>query len=147
MLLQDELVKFVIREFSSLISTYKFTGPKVAERYEHVVRIYYIGSVFSIEISLDLKEMDISILLVKMKGKKLPKGYYKDQGEKVRIYLIPTIMANGWNIDDDLLRELKHISKQRNSSSDYYKQDLIIERDILLSNIDNLLLKGDELFK
>lgn len=82
-----------------------------------------------------------------MKGKKLPKGYYKDQGEKVRIYLIPTIMANGWNIDDDLLRELKHISKQRNSSSDYYKQDLIIERDILLSNIDNLLLKGDELFK
>lgn len=146
MSLLNELVEFVKTEFSFLKSTYKFTGPKVEERYGYSARIFYIGDVLSVEISLDVREKDISILLVRMKDKKLPKGYYMDRGEKVRIYLIPTITSNGWK-KDDLIRQLKHISQQRSLSIDYYKQDLIIERDILLSNMDNILLKGVELFK
>lgn len=147
MSLQDEIVEFVKKEFSFLKLTYKFAGPKIEKRYGYSVRIFYIGDVLSVEISLDFREKDISILLVRMKDKKLPKGYYMEQGEKVRIYLIPTIISNGWKIDDDLMRQLKHVSQQRSSSIDYYKQDLIIERDILLSNMDNILLKGAELFK
>jgi hypothetical protein len=118
-----EIESFVLEKFSFLQDDVGLNKPILIRGAENTT-ISYLSKEIGIEIELDWRDFDVFILIAKLEGGKLPKGYYVFRGEKCRVHL-EEVLQNNLNVGR---KEIQEIVQSRKKEKQTRNQQTIEQR-------------------
>ncbi len=107
----EEIESLVLDNFSFLQDKFGLTKP-IFNRDRWNTTVSYLSKEIGIEIELDWRDLDMSILITKLDEGKLPKGYYVSDGKTCRVHL-EEVLQNNLNVGENELQEIIQSSKKK----------------------------------
>jgi len=111
-----EIESLVLDKFSFLQDDFGLNKP-ILNRDTWNTTVSYLSKEIGIEIELDWRDLDVFILITKLDGGKLPKGYYVFNGKTCRVHLEEVLQKNlnvGKNEIQEVIRSVKKKKQKRN---------------------------------
>ena len=144
---RQQIISFAIQEYSFLCSKFGFKPPLVQNKL-FTTHIDYLYNDIAIEIEIDWKDICIFLLVVRLDGGKLPKGYYMTNGAKSRLHLFQIIQYNNWEVDlTSIIKKTKNnLIEGEQQIQIAMREELIAWRKILKSCLDLIVKNGVNLF-
>lgn len=137
---QKQLESVVKRCFLFLTKKWGFSEPKIKhDRWTSTFS--YLLEDIGIEIEIDWRDLDVYLLVVRLKNNALPEGYYISEGTICRVHLVNLIRELKWNVDKKLISLYKRTSKIKNPDELASKIELF---STLLKEVIKLLLENRE---
>ena len=106
-----EIESLVLDKFSFLQDDVGLNKP-ILNRDTGNTTVSYLSKEIGIEIELDWRDFDVFILIAKLDGGKLPKGYYMFRGETCRVHL-EEVLQNNLNVGKNEIQELVQLRKKK----------------------------------
>jgi hypothetical protein len=97
MTLQQSVEAAAVDKFGFLVSRYRFQPPSI-EREWYKTSVCYLTEDTGVEIELDWVDSDVFLLLVRLEGGRLPKGYYVSGGRECRVHWTAVLTRLGIDI-------------------------------------------------
>jgi len=142
----DEVERQAVQEFAFLLSDRGFRGP-VVRRSPFSLSLDYLNTEIGIELAFDLRDVDLTILLVRLVDGHLPSGYYISNGRRCRVYLV-TWLAQMGRYEAPATAKRRHGSANTaRSPMDALKGQLSSSRDLIAANIDLIENQGLSAFE
>ena len=106
-----EIESLVLDKFSFLQDEFGLNKP-ILNRDNWNTTVSYLSKEIGIEIELDWRDFDVFILITKLDGGKLPKGYYVFRGKTCRVHL-EEVLQNNLNVGKNEIQEIVKSGKKK----------------------------------
>ena len=106
-----EIESLVLDKFSFLQDEFGLDKP-ILNRDTWNTTVSYLSKEIGIEIELDWRDLDAFVLITKLDGGKLPKGYYVFNGETCRVHLEEVLQKN-LNVGKNKIQEVIGSDKKK----------------------------------
>lgn len=129
-----------IELFSFLVSDRGFRGP-VVRRDAVSITLDYLRDALGIELKFDWRDVDVSVVLVRLDEGQLPNGYFVSNGRRCRAYLVNWLTQIGrYDGRGQRRRHPRHASKQTPMES--IRAELESSYELVRANIELIESEG-----
>lgn len=144
---QNDLVEFAKQEYSFLCNEYGFNQPIISKE-GYSTTLDFLEKNLAIELEFEWREFCVFLLVVRLTNNDLPTGHYIYLGKRVRLPLIQLIEERSWQVDKNLIVQIKQIGhkKRINLSPDDLKAQVSLYNKLLRSCINKILEEGVKIF-
>jgi len=143
MSIREEIEQLSLQAFTFLQKEYGFKPPKI-RRETWMTRMDFIYGKIAIELEIDWRESDVFLLIVRLEGGNLPKGYYVSGGKRTRVHLLTIIERKSWPVDQSLISQIR---SHRGRSASELTSKVEAYSKLLRFCLAQLLAAGDTLFE
>jgi hypothetical protein len=141
-----EIESLVLDKFSFLQDEFGLDKP-ILNRDTWNTTVSYLSKEIGIEIELDWRDLDVFVLITKLDGGRLPKGYYVFNGETCRVHLEEVLQKN-LNVRKNKIQEVIGSFKKKQKKNQQNMVTRISAYQQLLNNhVGAICSAGRSLFK
>lgn len=140
-----ELERYTTEQFAFLEKDHGFRPPQISR--DPYTVFDYLREPIAVELQIDWREGWVFVLIVRLEGGQLPKGYYMSEGRKVRVHLLNTVRERKWGVDQKLLSRLRAEAKVRAESIEDFEAKVVDARMLVEACIDRILEENVALFQ
>ena len=142
-----EIESLVLDKFSFLQDDFGLNKP-ILNRDTGNTTVSYLSKEIAIEIELDWRDFDVFILITKLDGGRLPKGYYVFRGKTCRVHL-EEVLQNNLNVGKNEIQELVQSGKKKKQTRNQQTltQRISAYQQLLRNYAGAICSAGDNLFQ
>src|SRR3990170_7712197 len=136
---KEKITKLIQDEFHSLSDNHDFGFPVVVNG-RWGTQIEFLSADIEIEIEIDWRESQAHVLIVRLEGGRLPKGYYVSNGRVCRKHLVNIARELGW--DTSIIQ----LPPKEDSLEKKLLYSLQAQKALLFAHLDDVKRAGQDLF-